>query len=308
MNYIVTTTIFKPSLALKKFSNLKDWTLIVVGDLKTPHRLYQNNNKIIYLHPKEQEKMDKKLSDLIGWNCIQRRNFGYILANKLNAEYIATVDDDNIPLRDWGNEILLKKNILVNYYKTKEIAFDPLSIFKNKKKIWHRGFPIELIFLKEKIKKKKIKIKADIQANLWNDNPDIDAVNRISFRNNELNFKFNDVKAYTSNKLSPFNSQNTILTRKIIKDYFLFPFIGRMDDIWASYYVQSLGAKVIYAKSTVKQIRNPHNLLLDFQKEVIGYANNLKLLNALKISPNYIKKFLPKRSYAAFKQYKKNFL
>ena len=109
MNYIVTTTIFKPSLALKKFSNLKDWTLIVAGDLKTPHGLYQNNNKIIYLHTKEQEKIDKKLSDLIGWNCIQRRNFGYILANKLNAKYIATVDDDNIPSKSWGKQILLKK-------------------------------------------------------------------------------------------------------------------------------------------------------------------------------------------------------
>lgn len=27
----------------------------------------------------------------------------------------------------------------------------------------------------------------------------------------------------------------------MIKDYFLYPHVGRMDDIWASYYVQAKG-------------------------------------------------------------------
>ena len=308
MNFIVTTTIYKPSVALKKFANFKNWKLIVVGDLKTPHNLYNKKKNIIYIHPKDQIKIDKKLSDLIGWNCIQRRNFGYILAYKLGAKHIATVDDDNIPYAYWGNDIYLNKNLNVNYFKTADIAFDPLSIFKTKKKIWHRGYPIELILSKQKIVKVKKSINADIQANLWDDNPDIDAVNRIGLKNQDFSFKFNKVKPYSSNRFSPFNSQNTILTRDIIKDYFLFPHIGRMDDIWASYYVQSLGAKVVFANSTVKQIRNPHNLLVDFQKEIIGYAKNLELLNSLKISPKNIKKFLPKKSYEAFQQYKKNFL
>ena len=73
--FIIITTIFKPSLAVKKFSKFQDWKLIVVGDLKTPHRMYENLKNIIYLSPKDQEKIDKKLSELIGWNCVQRRNF-----------------------------------------------------------------------------------------------------------------------------------------------------------------------------------------------------------------------------------------
>ena len=40
---------------------------------------------------------NKKLSQLIGFNCIERRNFGFLLAKKLGAEIIATIDDDNIP-------------------------------------------------------------------------------------------------------------------------------------------------------------------------------------------------------------------
>ncbi len=42
-----------------------------------------------------------------------------------------------------------------------------------------------------------------------------------------------------SNKLSPFNSQNTFLAGDVLEDYFLYPHVGRMDDIWAAYYVQA---------------------------------------------------------------------
>ena len=46
-NYIVTTTIFSPSKALKLFENMDNWKLIVVGDKKTPHTEYIKNDKII---------------------------------------------------------------------------------------------------------------------------------------------------------------------------------------------------------------------------------------------------------------------
>ena len=128
--FIVTTTIFNPSVAIKKYLELKEWQLIVVGDKKTPHSKYQSLKNLIYLHPKDQIKIDKNLSNLIGWNCIQRRNFGYILAYKLGANIIATIDDDNIPLRNWGKKIFLnKKNNFKRYMSNLEV-FDPLSIFK----------------------------------------------------------------------------------------------------------------------------------------------------------------------------------
>ena len=78
--FIVCTSINKPTLAIRKFDSMKDWNLIVVGDKKTPKNYKLNNG--LYISPQEQEKIDKKLSDLIGWNCIQRRNFGLIYAWK----------------------------------------------------------------------------------------------------------------------------------------------------------------------------------------------------------------------------------
>ncbi len=302
-NFIVTTTIFKPSKALKLFSKIKGWKLIVVGDLKTPHNLYQKLKNIIYLHPKKQIKIDKKLSELIGWNCVQRRNFGYIYAYLSGAKYIATVDDDNIPYKFWSKSFKLNRKIKVIKFNTNRKVFDPISIFKFKQLIWHRGYPLEQLELKQALTKNLLKKKFDIQANLWDKNPDIDAINRMNITN--PNFTFNLKKAYTSNRMSPFNSQNTILTRDCIRNYFLFPFIGRMDDIWASYYVQSLGFKVFYDKATVYQDRNAHSIYKDFLLEDLGYKKNMELINTILRNPKKIKNFLPKRSFEAFQRYQK---
>ena len=119
------------------------------------------------------------------------------------------------------------------------------------------------------------------------------------------NFIFKNIGHFSSVKFAPFNSQNTIFNSDVISKYFLFPYIGRMDDIWASYYVQSLGFKVIFDNATVYQKRNKHSYYKDFQGEIIGYRNNLNLILSLKKNPNLIKNFLPTRSYKAFKEYLK---
>jgi len=87
---------------------------------------------------------DKDLSDSIGWNCIQRRNFGILKAFSLGADIIATIDDDNIPLENWGKEILIDKEDNYKTFSGSLIAFDPIfpSDYKH---IWHRGFPIQLL-------------------------------------------------------------------------------------------------------------------------------------------------------------------
>ena len=71
MKAIVTTTIFPPSEAVKRFASMNDWKLIVVGDKKTPHELYTSIPNIVYMTPEYQELTYPELSQLIGWNCIQ---------------------------------------------------------------------------------------------------------------------------------------------------------------------------------------------------------------------------------------------
>jgi hypothetical protein len=297
--FIISTTINPPTEAIEKFDNLKDWNLIVSGDLKTPKNYKLKNG--VYIGPKDQEKISKKLSNLIGWNCIQRRNFAMIMAYKQGADIIATIDDDNIPFTNWGKNLLIENKVSAKKYITKEDAFDPISV-TNYKHLWHRGFPLQILKNKNKNKDiKKINSNFDVQADFWNGDPDIDAVCRMEHAP-ECKFQ-TSVFPFTSNKMSPFNSQNTYLKRKVMEHYFLFPHIGRMDDIWASYYVEAKGFKVLYNKPSVYQQRNVHDLTKDMKKEYIGYENNLNLIKELKKNPDNIKKFIPKKSWEAFKLY-----
>lgn len=139
---IVTTTIQHPTEAIEKFDSLKDWTLIVVGDIKTPKSYRLKNG--IYISCAEQEKYNKKLSDLIGWNTHARRNYGHLWAHDLEADIVASIDDDNIPLDDWGKEILIGKEVELNYCVTEIEAFDPVGA-TNHPHLWHRGFPLQLV-------------------------------------------------------------------------------------------------------------------------------------------------------------------
>jgi hypothetical protein len=309
--FIVTTTIYKPSIAINKFAQLNDWTLIIVGDKKTPHDDYYDLQKthknVIYLDTVYQHNNYNLLSTLIGWNCIQRRNIGYIEAYKRGADIIASIDDDNIPYDNWGKEILLNQNIVCDYYYNtddKINIWDPISTTKYNY-LWHRGFPLELIKTKNNIKSKKMSIVPSVQADLWNGDPDVDAIERLQY---DLNCNFDDEQfPFFGKGISPFNSQNTFFTRNSIKDYYLFPYVGRMDDIWGSFYLQSKGHNVIYNKPTVFQDRNVHNYMNDFMKEYDGYIHNKDLIESLFINPENIKKFIPELSWNSFQEYKKYF-
>ena len=270
---------------------MKDWKLFIIGDLKTPHEEYKDYN---YYSPEVQSTKYPELSKLLGWNCIQRRNIGFVEAIRWGAEIIATTDDDNIPYGNWGQNALAEVD--ADYYETELEAFDPLFNYS----YWHRGYPLELIHKKGEVSYQgKKRIKPLVQADLWDGDPDIDAIGRIAFN---PNVKFDITQPYFSNKISPFNSQNTFLSKECFPTYFLFPYVGRMDDIWASYYLQSKFPNcVIYNKASVYQKRNKHNLIKDLENELKGYDLNLEIVK----NPESLLSFLPQNSVEAFEEYRR---
>ena len=173
-------------------------------------------------------------------------------------------------------------------YKSLNGYFDPLSPTKHNH-LWHRGYPIQKLsdrknILYEGRKRKKVLV----QANLWDGDPDIDAMARLTHM---PVVRYNDItRPYGSKQIGPFNSQNTLIHRSAIPYYCVFPHIGRMDDIWGSYVLQNyFPDSVIYDIATVYQDRNEQDLIKNLEDEVIGYRKTIELITTNIINKTNIK-------------------
>ena len=305
---VVTTSIYPPSEATLKYAAMEDWSMILVGDLKTQHQLYfdlaYEYNNFQYLHPEFQETHYKELSDAIGWNKVMRRNIGFVEAYKQGAELIATVDDDNIPYSFWGERILVGKEVEVNSYRVECGVFDPMQR-TNHSRLWHRGYPLDLIEESGYVIDAGVqKTKVLFQADLWDGDPDVDAVCRKIYHPKDLKLRIKDNKPFTSQNYMPFNSQNTFIAREALPYYMVLPYVGRMDDIWGGYIAQYLlNTRPVFMPATVYQQRNEQSLKQNFKDEVLGYLNTLDFIRDIE---NY-HAYLPKETLHAFEVYRKQY-
>lgn len=290
--FIVSTTISAPNAALHKYAAMDGWELIVVGDLKTPHDAYAGWN---YLSPDDQVRIDGELSDLIGWNCVMRRNMGFLHALRNGADIVATVDDDNDPLPGWG-QCCVGQTVGVEYHQTELPAFDPLWATDHQE-IWHRGFPVQWVS-QRRSRVTAAAMVPDVQACLWNGDPDIDGICRL-LHPGKVDLQ---CRRFAANKPSPFNSQNTMLSAAALRHFFCFPHIGRLDDIFASYVVQKQGFKVVYDPPTVRQDRNRHgaDAAADMLNETEGYRNAAKFVEI-----DQWETLLPDRTVTAWNRWRK---
>ena len=274
---ICTTTINPPSEALLKFAALKDWDLIVALD--TNSKVFNLPGSTV-LSVKDQKLMAPELSSAIGFKSIQRRNFATLWALRQGYEKIAFVDDDNIPYDNWDN-FASQTVFSANEYTTDRRIFDPLSIdpILLSKRISHRGIPLEYYGSEYEVTfEGESTVIPDVVAMLWDGDWDVNAIDRIK----DSCYGKIEVKApYFSKKISPFNSQNTVMSADAAREFFIYPHIGRFDDILASYVLTIAGFKTIYTPPTVDQVRNPHSLETDLKNELWGYHHIESLIDDL---------------------------
>lgn len=265
---ICTTTINEPSKALVAFSKFSGWDLIVALDANSKPFHLQDS---IILTIDDQEKLSRDLSDVLGFASIERRNFAHLWALKNGYETIAFVDDDNIPKENWQN-IAESQVFDAVEYETNTSIFDPLSVVIESRiaRVPHRGVPInfygrdELVYAKKPISR----FSPDVIAMLWDGDWDVNAVDRI---HNACYGNLSVESSFFSKKTSPFNSQNTVMSSRAAKEYFILPFVGRFDDIVASYALRARGFDCVYTAPTVRQERNVHSLYKDINEELWGY-------------------------------------
>jgi len=276
--FVVITTIFPPSGAVRSFSKLIDWQLIVAGDRKTPSDW--SCGPALFLSLGDQERSDFSLGKALPQNHYCRKMMGYLKAMELGADSIADTDDDNLPKPRWGfpdfdGSFLVSgsKPRFVNIYR----SFTDMHI-------WPRGFPLDLLSAKESVISEDELSEKDLKVGVWqglaDGDPDVDAVYRLT-SNEPCTFNVRREVVLGNGYVSPFNSQNTMFRRELFPLLYLPGFVTfRFTDILRSLVAQpimwSKGYLLGFSNATVVQERNPHDYMRDFESEIPCYLHSKK--------------------------------
>jgi len=305
---IITTTInAMPNMSAWVDQMSEDDVMIVVGDRRTPHTeirvMAERENArtgrdIRYVHPDDQSRWQS--SDVIPWNCIQRRNIAILEALTYEPEFILTIDDDNYPVND--DELAHEGDWLTRVHKilttpsrgeftwTNTGYFNPGELCDPP--VVHRGFPPAQRHINH-VQHSGHDIHSGprhigVFAALWLGDPDVDAVERIANAPVVERVLWDNVTLLRGT-IAPFNSQATAYRTALAPALMCLPGVGRMDDIWASYVageiMEHVGLWLQYGHPVVRQDRNEHDLVRDLELELIGYRYTDDLLDHLTLAP-----------------------
>lgn len=303
---IVTTTIRVPELLADYAKNAAEhgheFHCIVAGDRKSAFATAAFCTQIQgceYLDLDAQEKYLRSLPNgdglarAIPHNSVSRRNVAILKAYMDGYDKIITIDDDNFLIE--GHDFIGEHNVgnvlELDGIDTMDGWFNVCSMLHEVfgQKFYHRGYPMIHRWSGNLPKKARVKARVAVNAGLWLGDPDVNAFARLNCPLtvdgcNATTF------ALVPGIWSPFNSQNTSLARDVIPAYFLSPYTGRdvsrYDDIWASYVVtriaEHLGDVIAFGNPLVLQRRNEHDLIRDFENEIIGLRLTDSLCAALR--------------------------
>jgi hypothetical protein len=258
-------------------------SLIVIGDTKSPVEFSMDGCDFYSIE--RQIGLGFELTKGLPTKHYARKNIGYLVAIKNGANVIIETDDDNIPLDDfWLSRTrhLKARSVLTS---------DWVNVYRyfSKAHIWPRGFNLEKILEPLPALGPIGEVYSPIQQGLADDNPDVDAIYRLTL-SLPLRFDSHDSIALGASAICPFNSQNTTWFKEAFPLLYLPSYCSfRMTDIWRSFIAQRIastcGWSIVFHNSTVRQERNDHSLIADFEDEVSGYLNNAKIVTTLKALP-----------------------
>jgi hypothetical protein len=284
-NSIVVTSIFEPNDALKSLARgavKNHWEFIIVGDTKSPPDF--NLPGSTFYDVETQINLGYKFSALCPTRHYSRKNIGYLIAIKNRSTSIIETDDDNIPREDFW---VPRQGVVPAIEVKGEGWFNVYSLYSDKT-IWPRGLPLENVLQKQtfEIASTPLPKVSPIQQGLADENPDVDAVFRLTY---PLPVNFNKLPFSVSlnpGVWCPFNSQNTTWFKDAFPLLYLPSYCTfRMTDIWRSFVAQRIawecGWEITFHNATVYQERNDHNLLRDFELEIPGYMGNNKIKDVL---------------------------
>jgi hypothetical protein len=286
--YVIVTSIAGPNRILQHLAqgcSEREYRFVVIGDQASPAEFHIDGCDFYSLKRQKQTKL--RFAQLCPTKHYARKNIGYLLAIRDGASTIIETDDDNIPYRQfWDgrqriqNVPVLENGGWVNVYR-----------YFTDQNIWPRGFPLQRVQQQVSPYESLNLMVSDcpIQQGLTDDNPDVDAVYRLVLPLPQT-FRKDRRVALTKGSWCPFNSQNTTWWPDAFELLYLPSYCSfRMTDIWRSFIAQRIawlnGWAILFHEPTMRQERNVHNLLRDFNDEIPGYLHNSEICEALESLP-----------------------
>jgi hypothetical protein len=231
--------------------------------------------------------MDSEFARICPTRHYARKNIGYLLAMADDASIIIETDDDNIPKESFWQQ----RRRVCRCRQTQNGSWVNVYSYFSDANIWPRGFPLEHLSKQVPEYESLSELEADcpIQQNLVDENPDVDAVYRLTLPLPQ-SFRQDRQIALAKGSWCPFNSQNTTWWPDAFKLMYLPAYCSfRMTDIWRSFVAQRIawanGWSVLFGPVTMQQDRNVHNLMRDFEDEIPGYLNNTAICETLEQLP-----------------------
>jgi hypothetical protein len=285
--YIVITSIFEPTEAVKAFAALPDYRLLVVGDKKSPAHWQWDGVK--YLSVETQQNLPHALSAVLPYNHYSRKMLGYLEAMSAGAEWIVDTDDDNIPYENWQFPATEGE---FNQYAG-DSGFVNVYQYFSDDKIWPRGLPLRLINTRYDFSGlKQAASRIGIWQGLADEDPDVDAIYRLT-SDKPCYFKKKAPLVLANGQVCPFNTQNTLIHRALFPLMYLPTYVTfRYTDILRGLVAQPImwlyGYQLGFTEASVIQKRNPHDYMKDFISEIPMYETGEQVIDWVQaaIHPN----------------------
>lgn len=307
---IVVTTIFEPAWLEGYLENLAahghkdEATIRIICDRKTPESVYaaaanasgQGFNIDCPTLEEQTAWLDKIGLDetFIPWNTDNRRNIGFLRAFESGADVLISIDDDNYcrddsdfvgshwivgqPAGSREGQRLASGGGWYNICQDLDAQLqDPY---------FARGYPYAARPPERQARAGELTAEAGqatvaVNAGLWLDDPDVDAVSRL-VQGPRVSGAPQPAVLLAPETWSPVNTQNTALMRDAISAYYYvrmgYPLKGmtidRYGDILSGYFLQKcakhLGHAVRFGDPVAEHHRSPHNLFKDLYHELAG--------------------------------------
>ncbi len=301
---IVATTIFEPAFlegfreSITAAGQLDHVTLYVIPDHKTPASVAaaaqvarDRGFRVLCPSLSEQDAYLQKIgapAGFIPYNSDNRRNVGFLMGLEAGCDVLISIDDDNfcLPGTDFiGGHHVVGQASRDPIVRSSDRWFNICSLLETPAgpDVFARGFPYAAQRAPRSVTfdEAASPIPIAMNAGLWLDEPDVDAIYRLSRRPKITAFNGPNV-VLGPDVWSPINTQNTALTREAALTYYYVRMgfalqglkIDRFGDILSGYLTQKvikhLGQGIRIGTPVLDHRRTIHNLFKDLYHELAG--------------------------------------